>query len=145
MNSDELSRIIVDRIAREWRDDESMEHAKTALYNEISQLPENSYTRVVLGGLCNIIDALKAENCYLKARGSYVYYFTFGSDERYPFQSTYLVVIADSRHEAIEKFRKKYPDRNPGVYNAAFSYSAVEWVKKCQKYYQDVLPADIIE
>lgn len=58
------------------------------------------------------------------------YYFTFGSDEAFPYQNTYLIVFARDHHDAVAKFRKKYPDRpgHEGTYNAAFSYTQEEWL-----------------
>ena len=37
------------------------------------------------------------------------FYFTFGSDENYPYQNTYLIVVAFTLKKAIEVFQKKYP------------------------------------
>lgn len=34
------------------------------------------------------------------------FYFTFGTDEGFPYQDTYLIVMATDLKEAIEKFRK---------------------------------------
>lgn len=83
---------------------------------------------------------------YAKERKS-KFYFTFGSDKRYPFQNTYLVVQAFTKTGAICKFREKYPDRDSEahIYNAAFCYSQEEWDKlECEKYYPHE-PADMIE
>lgn len=55
------------------------------------------------------------------------YYFTFGSDIKYPYQNGYIIVQADNLNQAIEKFRNKYPDRNKGVVNCAFWYSHQQW------------------
>lgn len=38
------------------------------------------------------------------------YYFTFGSDPRYPFQGGWVEVWAVSLNHAIQVFREKYPD-----------------------------------
>lgn len=39
------------------------------------------------------------------------FYFTFGTDEKYPFQGGWVEVIAPSRHLAFETFKKHYPNR----------------------------------
>lgn len=72
------------------------------------------------------------------------YYFTFGSDPGFPYQNAYLVVEADSEVSAIEKFRRKFPDRSPNVYNASFCYSQEKWEELgCQKFYPNG-PAEVI-
>ena len=55
------------------------------------------------------------------------FYFTFGSDPGFPFQNTYIIVLAESEKAAVEKFREKYPDRHTGTVNCAFWYSEEHW------------------
>ena len=55
------------------------------------------------------------------------YYFTFGSNKGFPYQNGYVIVIANSLGEAIEKFRKKFPDRNKNIVNCAFWYTQEHW------------------
>ena len=50
------------------------------------------------------------------------YYFTFGSAEYFPFQNTYMVIIAASYRDAIACFRDKYPDRIPNCLNCSDYY-----------------------
>ena len=50
------------------------------------------------------------------------FYFTFGSDLGFPYQDTYLIVIADCKGEAMTKFQKKYPNRHKDCLNCAFVY-----------------------
>lgn len=72
------------------------------------------------------------------------FYFTFGSDPKYPYPGRYLVVEAFAKKSAIQKFRKKIPDRHKNVYNAAFCYSQEEWDKYgCTAYYPEG-PAEVI-
>lgn len=72
------------------------------------------------------------------------FYFTFGSDPKYPYPGSYLVAEAFSKSSAIQKFRKKWPDRRKNVYNAAFCYSQEEWDKYgCAAYYPEG-PAEVI-
>lgn len=55
------------------------------------------------------------------------YYFTFGTAEQFPYQCGYLIVCADSKSEAVEKYRAKYPDIDEGIINCSFIYSQEEW------------------
>lgn len=72
------------------------------------------------------------------------FYFTFGSWEGYPYQSTYLVVEAESVDAAIREFRKKYPDKTPKTVNCADIYSENEWNGRVAEYYATIEPAEII-
>ncbi len=55
------------------------------------------------------------------------FYFMFGSDPGFPYQNTFIIVMADTEKEAVEKFRAKFPDRHEGLVNCAFWYSEEEW------------------
>ncbi len=55
------------------------------------------------------------------------FYFTFGSDPGFPYQNTYIIVMADTESEAVEKFQAKFPDRHKGIVNCAFWYPEEEW------------------
>ena len=55
------------------------------------------------------------------------FYFTFGSDSGFPYQNTYLIVIANTESEAIMKFRSKYPDRSKNCVNCSFWYTEKQW------------------
>ncbi len=55
------------------------------------------------------------------------FYFTFGSDPGFPYQNTYIIVIADTERAAVEKFRAKFPDRHKDTVNCAFWYSEEQW------------------
>ena len=58
------------------------------------------------------------------------YYFTYGSDERFPFFGGWTVVYANSRREAIAIFRAANPDREgSGCYNAASCYTEEEFAE----------------
>lgn len=72
------------------------------------------------------------------------YYFTFGSHEMFPYKNTYLIVKADNRTVAIEKFREKYPDKNNNCVNCAFIYDEEEWEKSLNKTTYGE-PAEIID
>ncbi len=48
------------------------------------------------------------------------FYFTFGSDPGFPYQNTFIIVIADTERAAVEKFRAKFPDRHENTVNCAF-------------------------
>lgn len=73
------------------------------------------------------------------------FYFTFGSNKDFPYQNTYLVVIARNIEEAIKKFKNKYPHREgSNCINCAFYYNEKEWNEGTKKYYSEE-PAEIIE
>ena len=91
--------------------------------------------REVILEIASKIDAITKEEKF---------YFTFGSDPEFPYQNTYLVVVANSLSEAVEKFRKKYPDRHGGCVNCAFFYSEKEWKGSINERYYQGDPVDII-
>lgn len=61
MNSSKLSERIFDCLSDGYDDEENREEAETALYNELSQLPGNSFIRIVLQRLCERIEDLEEE------------------------------------------------------------------------------------
>lgn len=75
------------------------------------------------------------------------FYFTFGSDEQFPYPNRFMKVKALSKTHAISIFRTYYPDREPEsrIYNAADSYTQGEWDDFAGKYYADQEPAAIVD
>lgn len=73
------------------------------------------------------------------------FYFTFGSDSGFPYQNTYLVVIADCKGEAMTKFQKKYPNRHKDCLNCAFVYNEEQWSRSLNQVYYSWEPVEIIE
>ena len=71
------------------------------------------------------------------------YYFTFGSWEKFPYQNTYLVVVASSYGDAVRGFREKHPDVNPDCMNCSDCYSEKQW-ERVGKHYADQSPAEVI-
>ena len=71
------------------------------------------------------------------------YYFTFGSWEKFPYQNTYLVVVASNYGDAVRGFREKYPDVNPGCMNCSDCYSEKQWYE-VGYHYADRSPAEVI-
>ena len=57
------------------------------------------------------------------------YYFTFGSDERFPYRYGWVEVDAPDEHKARQIFSLYYPNRADGCLNCAFVYSEEEFVK----------------
>lgn len=55
------------------------------------------------------------------------YYYTFGTDERYPYQGGWIQVFAETMKEANQLFRKYYPDRHEGILNCAMVYEQEEF------------------
>ena len=74
------------------------------------------------------------------------FYFTFGSSNKFPYQNTYLVVVARDKSSAYEGFRIKYPDRDSKhpCLNCSGVYDEQTWDKYVRKYYSDKKPVDII-
>ncbi len=70
------------------------------------------------------------------------WYFTFGSSKKFPYQNTYLIVMASSETEALLKFSKKHPNPARGLVNCAFWYSRKWWDMNPQ--YEGTDPAEII-
>lgn len=58
MNSSELTRKIIDCLSDGYDDEENREEAETELYNELSQLNENSTIKTALLKLCEAIEEL---------------------------------------------------------------------------------------
>ena len=59
------------------------------------------------------------------------YFYTFGSDPKFPYQNGWVAVKATSREEADRKFRARFPDRpgHEGVMNYSFCYSEARWAE----------------
>lgn len=74
------------------------------------------------------------------------FYFTFGSSTKFPYQNTYLIVVARNELNAREGFRMKYPDRDPNkpCLNYSGIYNEETWNKYVSKYYPDQKPVDIL-
>ena len=61
MNSYELSKRICDCLSDGYDDEESREEVETALYNELSQISNNSFVKVTLLRLCERVEELESE------------------------------------------------------------------------------------
>lgn len=73
-------------------------------------------------------------------------YFTFGSDERYPFGiNDYVAVLGEDIHDCIAAFKTVFPNR-PGSdsINCAFYYSEDKWNDVKDTYYKNVQPARVL-
>lgn len=59
------------------------------------------------------------------------YYYTFGSDEKFPFYGGWVLIHADTRQIADEVFQKFYPSREPDntLLNCSFVYTEEEFKK----------------
>lgn len=55
------------------------------------------------------------------------FYFTFGSDKGFPYQTGYVIVKADDMADAINKFRMRFPDRHKDTVNCSFWYTEKQW------------------
>lgn len=50
-------------------------------------------------------------------------FYTFGSDDRFPFRGGWVEVEAPTMKEAHALFREHYPDREPGILNCSDYYT----------------------
>lgn len=57
------------------------------------------------------------------------YYYTFGSDMRFPYQGGWVQVFAETSEKADAIFRKYFPDRHPGILNCAAIYAQENFPK----------------
>lgn len=57
------------------------------------------------------------------------FFYSFGTDERFPFQAGWIIMYANSRQEADEKFRTLFPDRQDGILNCSFVYNEARWAE----------------
>lgn len=58
------------------------------------------------------------------------FFFTFGTAEHFPYQGGYLIVRARNQTEAVQIFRRSYPDINENTINCAFIYNEWGWIDK---------------
>jgi len=56
-------------------------------------------------------------------------FYTFGTDERYPYQGGWVEVEAESARQAHAIFRKHYPDRIPGILDCADYYTEKQFAE----------------
>ena len=76
------------------------------------------------------IESAKADLRNLWAeRKTNKYYYTFGSDPKFPYQDGWVEVRATSWEEAHAKFRARFPDRHEGTLNCAFFYDEAKWME----------------
>lgn len=59
------------------------------------------------------------------------FYFTYGSDERFPFRGGWTEVIAPNRSMAVEAFRAVHPDINENTINCSFVYTEDDFKTSC--------------
>ena len=74
------------------------------------------------------------------------YFFTFGSDGRYPYsRDDYVIVEADSLEQALHLFQAAHPNRRgSSCINCSSWYFEDEWELKVSKYYPNTQPKEII-
>ena len=59
MNSVELAKRICDCLSDGYDDEENREETETALYNELSQIPDDSFIKAALLKLCERVEELE--------------------------------------------------------------------------------------
>lgn len=67
------------------------------------------------------------ERFFLKGKDYWNYYFTFGSWKGFPFQNAYVVVEGFDRADAVERFRRHFPDKTKGIACYSFDYDETAW------------------
>ena len=83
--------------------------------------------------ICKVCDAAE-EDCNECSKGNLIreyekfieqktFYYTFGSDEQFPYKNGWVEVIAESHEEADKKFRRRFTDVHTGILNCAFVYT----------------------
>lgn len=55
--------------------------------------------------------------------------FSFGSWKGYPYQNGFVIIDAPDKKAAIEEFRRRYPDKTPGVINCSDIYTDKDKIK----------------
>ena len=72
------------------------------------------------------------------------YYFTFGSSRSFPYQNTYIVIMAADFGDAVRAFRDKFPDIHENCLNCSFWYDKKAWEKSGKSVYDGIPPAEVI-
>lgn len=95
-------------------------------------------------------DAMAYAADFLEARppqGKNRYFFTFGTDPKYPFGiEEYVEVHADDGNQASQKFMSRYPCREGStLMNCAFVYGEKQWEKIYNEHYKGKPPARVID
>lgn len=62
INSYEISKKVIDCMSDRYNDEKDREEAETVLYNELSQVSNNSFVKVALIRLCERIEELEQVN-----------------------------------------------------------------------------------
>lgn len=57
------------------------------------------------------------------------FYFTFGSDDSFPYRNGYIVVFAEDLLQSFSIFREHYPDIHQDCLNCSFYYTEEQWEK----------------
>lgn len=55
------------------------------------------------------------------------FFYTFGSDERFPFCGGWVEIEAENIKQANAIFRACYPDREPGILNCSDYYTEAQF------------------
>ena len=65
------------------------------------------------------------------------FYFTYGTDKRFPFRGGWTEVHATDRNQAVALFRREHPDRTPGLVNCSSIYTEKQFQDKVLPLYKD--------
>lgn len=73
------------------------------------------------------------------------FYFTFGTDPRYPFgYNDYVLILCKDARTACKLFDAVHPPRTEGIMNCAFMYGEEQWEKGVKEHYQGREPIEVI-
>lgn len=74
------------------------------------------------------------------------FYFTFGSDEQFPYPNSYMKIKAKTMNKAIRVFMTCHPNRHGSTaYNASECYHQKRWDEIVGRYYADQEPAAVVD
>lgn len=72
---------------------------------------------------------------FLPSKEQQSFFYTFGTDSRFPYQKGWVEVQAEDRPKADALFRNRFPDVHKGVLNCSFVYTKEQFEKNLQKEY----------
>lgn len=101
--------------------DRQISQAKAAPLMGISQTALSQYRRSMYDN--GDISALETERSVTMSK----FYYTYGTDPRYPYQGGWTEIEALDRPGADKLFQMHHPDRTPGILNCADIYNEDEF------------------
>lgn len=127
---------MVDVIRKEYRN-------ALRIWKEASEAGAGAYADAKLNEIHTIQHLAEEMGVSLELQS---FYFTFGSDEQYPYgRGDYVIVKAYDIRDAAKAYQRIYPNRDGSeCLNCADYYSAKDWESIYKKYYNGVAPKEVI-